>query len=73
MGGETERTSITRSSSETVMLHTVKRDSVPGALEALAFGKPNKKYPTYNLLQKIGNKIRYLQGVTGYMVQWDVP
>lgn len=61
-----ERGSTNCSSSQSLMLHTVKVESVPVALEALAFGKLHKIYPTYNLSQKIWNKTKYLQGVTGY-------
>ena len=35
-------------SSQALMLHTVGDRPIPMALEALAFAKPNKKYPTYN-------------------------
>ncbi|PIO41169.1 hypothetical protein AB205_0205770, partial [Aquarana catesbeiana] len=63
-GAENERP--IRSSSELVMLHTVKKYSVPTALEAMNFGKSNKKYPTYDLIQKIWSKTKYMQGVTGF-------
>lgn len=48
------------------MLHTVGGQSIPTALEASAFGKPQKSFPTYSLIQKIWNKVRYLQGATGF-------
>lgn len=56
-----ERKGANGSSSETVMLHTVKGESVPVALEALAFDKPHKICSTYNLIQKVFIKIRHLQ------------
>lgn len=61
-----EREGNAFTSSELVILQTVKGESVPAALEALAFGKPDKLYLIYNLIQKIWNKMKYLQGVTGY-------
>ncbi|XP_040184732.1 uncharacterized protein LOC120917483 [Rana temporaria] len=48
------------------MLHTVGDGPIPMALEALAFAKPNKKYPTYNLIQKVWNKCKYVQQADGY-------
>lgn len=58
MSWGTEQRGANGRSSETVMLHTVKGESVPVALEALAFGKPHKIYSTYNLIQKVCNKYR---------------
>lgn len=49
-----------------LLLHTVGRGPVPMALEALAFAKPHKKYPTFSLIQKIWNKAKYIQNADGY-------
>ena len=35
-------------------------------LEALWYAKSNKRFPTYVLMQKVWNKVRMMQGVTGY-------
>lgn len=35
------------------------------ALEAQAFGMPQKIFPKKNLIQKIWNKVKYLQGAMG--------
>lgn len=50
-----------------VMSHTTQRGSIVLALEAQAFGLPHKRYLTYNLIQKVWNKTKYLQNVTVYM------
>lgn len=63
MGGTEIRS---QSSAQQLLLHTVRKGPVPVALEALAFAKPHKKYPTFNLIQKIWNKARYIQSVEGY-------
>lgn len=50
------------------------RQNVATGLQALAFTKSNKLFPTYVLMQKIWNKVRQLQGVngfTGYNPIWD--
>ena len=35
-------------------------------LEALSFAKSNKRFSTYNLMQKVWNKVRELQQVEGF-------
>lgn len=74
MLAEEEQTDRTPSAFESVMLHTVGGISIPTVLEDLAFGKPQKTSQTYNFIQKIWNKSRYLQGATGitksHLVKW---
>lgn len=44
------------------------------SLEALAYAKSNKQFPTFALVQKIWNKARQLQmveGFTKYSPIWD--
>lgn len=49
-----------------VMSHTTQRGSIVLALEAQDFGILHERYPTYNLIQKVWNKTKYIQNVTGY-------
>lgn len=49
-----------------IMLLFMHRKSIPKGLASQAFGKPNKQFPTYNLIQKIWNKTKQLQRVLGF-------
>lgn len=49
-------------------------DEVAIGLEALVFAKSNKQFPMYVLMQKVWNKTRQIQDVTGftsYSPIWD--
>lgn len=52
----------------TALLHHVTgvHNNVAMGLEALAYMKSNKLFPTYVLMQKIWNKARHLKEVNGF-------
>lgn len=64
-----------REDSTTVLMgHVTGTRDVDMGLEALAYAKINKQFPTFVLIQKIWNKTRQLQNVTGftnYSPIWD--
>ena len=55
-----------RSSAQKLMERTVGGGPIPEALEAQAFAKPHKKFPTFSLIQKVWNKVKYVQNAEGY-------
>lgn len=50
----------------TLMGHVTRILDEVEALEALAYAKSNKRFPTYALVQKVCNKARQLQSVEGF-------
>lgn len=54
------------SSSAKLLLTGAGGESIPEGLEAQRLQKPNKQMPTYTLIQKVWNKVKQLQHVTGY-------
>lgn len=57
-----------------LLRYVTEMHNVATGLEALAFTKSNKLFPTYILLQKVWNKLGQLQditGFTGYNPIWD--
>lgn len=53
-------------SSVNILIYTTKMVNVPTGFEAAAFAKSNRLLPTYALIQKIWNKGKQLQWVTGF-------
>lgn len=56
------------------MGHVTGTSGMAMGLEALAYAKSNKRFPTFALLEKIWNKTRELQNVAGftnYSPIWD--
>lgn len=49
-----------------ILVYTAKVSDFPAGLEAVDFAKSNRLLTTYTLLQKIWNRTKQLQRVTGF-------
>lgn len=66
MASLTELDSPCLSTTAQIALSFTHRDSISEGFESQAFRKPNKHFPTYNLIQKIWNKAKHMQRVTSF-------
>lgn len=66
---ETEDGNLHSEPIRALMCHVTGFADVPTGMEALAYAKSNKLFPTYVLMQNIWNKLRQLQEVEGFTGQ----